>query len=112
MVFQFNKNMDPISVQDAFNWKISKAAGGEAGVYNDGANLHGEREVSIMPYPIGVSYDPVEGTATVYFRVTQNDTGDGLIDPKHWVFQFSGWAADGKRMDPTADQYSGYSRSF
>lgn len=112
MVFQFNKDMDAISVQDVFNWTISKAAGGEAGVYNHGANLHPEREVSIMPYPIGVAYDPLEGTATVYFRVSQNDTGDGLIDPKHWVFQFSGKAADGKPMDPTADQYSGYTRAF
>ena len=73
---------------------------------------HPEREVSIMPYPIGVSYDPLEGTATVYFRVTQNETGDGLIDPKHWVFSYRGWATDGKLMDPTADQYSGYTRSF
>jgi tetratricopeptide (TPR) repeat protein len=112
MVFQFNKSMDPISVQDSFNWSITRAAGGEAGVYNDGANLHAAREASIMPYPIGVSYDEKEGTATVYFRVSQNDTGDALIDPKHWVFRFSGTAADGKRMDPGADQYSGYSRAF
>lgn len=112
MVFQFNKDMDPISVQDAFKWTITRAAGGEAGVYNDGANLHPDREVSIMPYPIGVTYDPLEGTATVYFRITQNANGDGLIDPKHWVFRFSGNAADGKPMDPEGDQYSGYARAF
>jgi tetratricopeptide (TPR) repeat protein len=112
MVFQFNKAMDPISIQDPFHWSISRAAGGEAGVYNDGANLHAAREASIMPYPIGVAYDVQQQTATVYFRVTQNDTGDALIDPKHWVFQFSGVASDGKAMDPHANQYSGYSRAF
>lgn len=112
MVFQFNKDMDPISIQNAFNWTITKAAGGEAGLYNDGANLNPGREAAIMPHPIGVSYDPVQSTATVYFRVTQNDTGDALIDPKHWVFRFSGWAADGKRIDPGADQFSGYTRVF
>ena len=112
VVFQFNKDMDPIAMQDVFNWTISKAAGGAAGVYNDGANLHPDREASIMPHPIGVAYDVQQATATVYFRVSQNDTGDALIDPKHWVFSYKGWASDGKYMDPSADQYSGYARYF
>lgn len=112
MVFQFNKDMDPLAVQDVFKWSITRAAGGEAGVYDDGANLYPSREAMIMPHPIGVSYDVQQATATVYFRVAQNETGDARIDPKHWVFRFSGWAADGKSMDPTRDQYSGYTRSF
>lgn len=112
VVFQFNKDMDPIAIQDVFNWSISKAAGGEAGVYNDGANLYPAREASIMPHPIGVAYDVQQATATVYFRVSQNETGDARIDPKHWVFSYRGWSTDGKLMDPTADQYSGYTRSF
>jgi Tfp pilus assembly protein PilF len=110
MVFQFNKGMDPVSVQNAFNWTISKANGGDGGVYNHGANLHPGQEVSIMPHPIGVQYDPLNATATVYFRVTQNEFGNGLIDPSHWTFAFAGFASDGKPMDAEGDQYNGYAR--
>lgn len=111
MTFRFNQPMDLVSIQDTYNWSISKASGGTAGVYNHGANLHPDREVDIMPLPISVRYDPEKQTATVYFKVTQNANGDGLIDPSHWVFQFRGSDASGSPMDRRADQYSGYVKS-
>lgn len=104
--FQFNQPMDIASIQDIFNWKISKADGGEAGVYNHGANLHPQNEVSILPYPVSVVYDKASDRATLYFKVTQNAAGTGVMDPSHWVFKFSGVDATGHAMDPTADQYS------
>lgn len=106
MSFQFNQDMDPNSVQDIWNWTITKAAGGEAGVYNHGANLHPDREAYIMPYPMAVSYDTEKQVATLYFRVTQNSNGNAVIDPSHWVFSFGGTDVSGRSMDPSADQYS------
>lgn len=106
MTFQFNGDMDPNSVQDIWNWNISKAAGGEPGVYNHGANLHPENEAYIMPYPLAVSYDPVKQTATLYFRVSQNATGNAVMDPSHWVFRFDGTDVSGRSMDPDYDQYA------
>ncbi len=106
MSFQFNQDMDPNSVQDIWNWNISKAAGGEAGVYNHGANLHPENEAYLMPFPIAVSYDKDKQTATLYFRVSQNANGNAVMDPSHWVFSFSGTDVSGRSMDPGADQYS------
>ncbi|MFN8589459.1 MAG: tetratricopeptide repeat protein [Candidatus Eisenbacteria bacterium] len=106
MSFQFNQDMDPNSVQDIWNWTISKASGGEAGVYNHGANLHPEREAYIMPYPIAVAYDAEKQVATLYFRVSQNANGNAVMDPSHWVFGFSGTDVSGRSMDPSADQYA------
>ncbi|MBK7367790.1 MAG: tetratricopeptide repeat protein [Candidatus Eisenbacteria bacterium] len=106
MSFQFNQDMDPNSVQDIWNWTISKATGGEAGVYNHGANLHPENEAYIMPYPIAVAYDKEKQTATLYFRVSQNANGNAVMDPSHWVFSFSGTDVSGRSMDPGADQYA------
>lgn len=106
MSFQFNQDMDPNSVQDIWNWTITKAAGGEAGVYNHGANLHPEKEAYIMPYPVAVSYDKTKQTATLYFRVSQNANGNAVMDPSHWVFSFGGTDVSGRSMDPGADQYS------
>lgn len=106
MSFQFNQDMDPNSVQDIWNWSITKAAGGEAGVYNHGANLHPDQEAYIMPYPIAVSYDKDKQTATLYFRVSQNANGNAVMDPSHWVFSFGGTDVSGRSMDPRGDQYS------
>ena len=108
MTFRFNQPMDAVSMQTTTNWSISKALGGEGGLYNHGANRNAAREVSILPTPISVVYDPDKQTATVYFRVRQNAAGDGLIDPSHWVFQFSGTDAAGNAMDRRGDQYNGY----
>jgi Flp pilus assembly protein TadD len=110
MVFRFNQAMDLVSVQNAMKWSISKATGGAGGVYNNGVTLYPAREVEIMPIPLAVRYDPVTREATVYFRITQNATGDGLIDPQHWVFKFSGTDANGNPMDPRGDEYDGFAR--
>jgi Flp pilus assembly protein TadD len=110
MVFRFNQAMDLASVQSAVNWSISKSMGGVGGVYNNGVTLNYDREVGIMPLPLAVRYDPDTREATVYFRITQNATGDGLIDPQRWVFQFSGTDVSGNPMDPAGDQYDGFAR--
>ncbi len=89
------------------NWSITKAAGGEGGLYNHGSYRDASRQVGILPTPISVVYDPDQQTATVYFRVRQNAAGDGLIDPSHWVFQFFGTDAAGNPMDRRGDQYNG-----
>ena len=110
MVFRFNQSMDLASVQNALNWSINKATGGAGGVFNNGVTLNYDREVDIMPLPLAVRYDPDTREATVYFRVTQNATGDGLIDPLHWVFKFSGTDVSGNPMDPRGDEYDGFAR--
>jgi tetratricopeptide (TPR) repeat protein len=111
MVFRFNQEMDLASVQSAMNWSINRATGGVGGVYNSGATLYSDREVGIMPFPLAVRYDPDTREATVYFRITQNATGDGLIDPQHWVFRFSGTDVTGKSIDPLGDEYDGFART-
>ena len=111
MVFRFNQAMDLASVQNAMKWSISKATGGVGGAYDNGITLYRERAVDIMPIPLAVRYDPDTREATVYFRITQNATGDGLIDPQHWVFKFSGTDANGNPMDPLGDEYDGFSRT-
>jgi len=105
MVFQFNTGMDVSSVLNRSNWWISRADGGEGGVYNHGANLRPENDVGISPIPMTVSYNPLTKQATVYFSVTQNDAGTGVMDPSHWVFRFSGVDASGRAMDPDGDEY-------
>jgi Flp pilus assembly protein TadD len=110
MVFRFNQPMDLASVQNAMKWSISKATGGVGGVYNSGVTLYPDREVDILPIPIAVRYDPDTREATVYFRITQNADGDGIIDPQHWVFKFSGTDANGNPMDPLGDEYDGFNR--
>ena len=110
MVFRFNQPMDLASVQNAMKWSISKATGGAGGVYNSGVTLYADREVNIMPIPIAVRYDPDTREATVFFRVTQNAAGDGILDPQHWVFKFSGTDANGNPMDPLGDEYDGFAR--
>jgi hypothetical protein len=47
--------------------------------------------------------------ATVQFQISQNDTGNATLDPKHIVFKFSGVDAYAKPMDTSADAYSGFS---
>jgi Tfp pilus assembly protein PilF len=109
MNFIFSKDMDSASVQNPYNWSITRATitnGG--GVYNGGLTPP-ETEVTILPIPEGVSYDSHTRTATVQFKINQNATGDGTIDPEHIVFKFVGIDAYKKAMDTSADQYSGFS---
>lgn len=105
MVFRFNTEMNVGSILKKSNWWISKANGGEAGYYNYGAHLNRENEVGISPVPMRVSYNPLTKQATVYFNVTQNEAGTGIMDPSHWVFRFSGVDSLGRSMDPDGDEY-------
>jgi len=107
MTFMFNQAMDIASVQQTTNWWISKATGGEGGVYNNGAAGSDGNETSISPLPKAVRYDPLTLRATVYFTITQNATGTGVIDPSHWVFRFRGLSAQGTEMDRRGDEYDG-----
>ena len=107
MTFMFNQAMDLASVQKVNNWWISKATGGEGGVYNNGARGSMGNEASISPLPKAVRYDPLTLRATVYFTLTQNATGTGVIDPSHWVFRFRGLSAQGTEMDQSRDEYDG-----
>ena len=108
VTFKFNEPMDISSVLQSTNWSITKGTGGQAGAYNYGADLHPSQDVNISPLPLSVTYDSSAQTATVYFRITQNAAGNGLIDPSHWVFQFSGKDVYGRKMDPIGDQYDGH----
>ncbi len=113
MTFEFNQDMDLASVQNVLNWTIKRAQGGEAGAYNNGVTLDPSREATIGPIPTKVVYDPVNRRATVYFKVSQNALGNAVMDPRHWVFQFSGRDAEGRAMDPDGDEFDWYAaRSF
>ncbi len=108
MVFRFNQDMDTASVQNVFNWSITQASGGTAGVYDNGVVLQRDREVFIGPIPKSVYYDPSTHEATVYFTVRQNEAGNGVIDPSHWVFAFSGKDVNGNPIDPDGNQWDGF----
>jgi len=108
--FSFNKEMDRDSVEDRFNWKISRASGGGPGqAYNFGMPVP-STEISLSPYPDYVFYDSETLTATVYFTIHQNASADGTIDPSHIEFKFNGEDRYGYPMDPERDQFSGFSK--
>jgi tetratricopeptide (TPR) repeat protein len=108
--FSFSKEMDRDSVEDRFNWKISRASGGGPGqAYNFGMPVP-STEISLSPYPDYVFYDSETLTATVYFTIHQNASADGTIDPSHIEFKFNGEDRYGYPMDPERDQFSGFSK--
>ena len=108
--FSFTKEMDPVSVQNPFNWGISRATGTDpGGAYNWGMPAP-KTDVSFSYLPAGVIYDPDSFSADVTFKITQNSGGNGTIDPSHILFRFYGKDAYGKAMDLTADEYSGISQ--
>ncbi|GAM09644.1 putative UDP-N-acetylglucosamine--peptide N-acetylglucosaminyltransferase SEC [Geobacter sp. OR-1] len=107
VVFQFNTDMDPVSVQSLANWKISKASGGTAGYYNHGYTLYPQKQAA-LPFAKNVTYDPAKQQATVTFTLKQNASGDAVIDPSHLVFKFSGKDIDGTQIDTNADEYDGF----
>jgi Flp pilus assembly protein TadD len=112
MTFVFNQDMNIGSVMNLSNWSIKKADGsanGAGGTYNDGAYINLYKQAYIPVSPLSVTYDTKGQSATVYFRVTQNATGDAVTDPKHWVFSFKGTDSGGRPMDKRGDQYDGYS---
>jgi hypothetical protein len=103
--------MDPASIEDRFNWSISRALSANiAETYNFGDTIPAT-EISLAPYPNYVIYDKDSLTATVGFTIRQNETADGTIDPSHIVFKFDGEDMFGVSMDPGGDEYSGFSRS-
>jgi tetratricopeptide (TPR) repeat protein len=112
MKFQFNKAMDPESVQNPLNWSISRASGGLPGMdYNFGLGIP-DTEARINPYPVDVVYDLKNYNATVRFTINQNAAGNATIDPSHLLFSFKGLDDDGNTMNPKYDQYMGFSGSF
>jgi hypothetical protein len=109
MVFQFSKQMDAKSVESTFNWKIERAIGtGRADGYNLDMKLK-DTEVTLPSAPLAVYYDQKDMTATVLFKLKQNDTATGTIDPSHINFLFNGKDVLGLSMDKSADMYSGFS---
>ncbi len=108
--FQFDKEMQRESVENRFNWEISRASGGVPGNhYNFGLPI---ADTEIMPpaVPDYVYYDDRNLRAVVSFTLTQNDTADGTIDPSHIAFKFKGEDKFGGAMDPEADEFTGFSR--
>ena len=111
MDFQFNTAMDVTSIQNITNWQLSKANGGQAGLYNYGYTPHPDKEAA-MPIIQSVNYNVSSQLATVTISVKQNATADAVIDPSHLVFKFTGTDADGKSMDPTANAFDGINGIF
>ena len=108
--FQFDKEMDRASVESLINWRISRSIGGGPGqIYNLGMPV-ASTEVRLESLPVNVLYDTDSWTATVKFRITQNETADGTIDPSHIEFKCSAMDSYGLAMDPDKDQYTGFSR--
>lgn len=107
MVFQFDSEMDAASVTNTGNWKIGRASGGAAGLYDSGTYKPTDR-ANLTFMPNRVTYNPVSKEATVYFPLYQNDDSSGTIDTSHLTFKFQGKDASGKSMDPAADQYNGF----
>jgi tetratricopeptide (TPR) repeat protein len=108
MTFQFDKKMDRGSVENILNWEISRADGIGAKHYNYGLPA-ASTEVSLPPFPQSVYYDEKNLTATLRFSISQNATADGTIDPSHIAFTFKGVDEYGLKMDPKADQFTGFS---
>ncbi len=108
MVFQFSKEMDRASVENRFNWSISRSTmGGPGQAYYFGQGVP-ETEATLDPFPELVAYDEDNLRATVTFRIYQNSAADGTLDPSHMVFKFSGEDLFGKAMDAKADEFSDF----
>ena len=109
MEIQFSKEMDRSSVENVLNWRISRSTqSGPGQAYNYGRPVP-ETEIDLPPFPVNVYYDKDAMTATIYFKLTQNDTADGTIDPAHVEFKFSGKDLFGNQMDSDFDQFIGFS---
>ncbi len=112
MIFQFDKEMDRASVENRFNWRLSRSAHtGPGEAYNFGRPIP-ETEASIAPVPMAVVYDPLRLTATIQFRIGQNADADATLDPQHVAFRFRGTDTYGNVMDASADEYTGFSGIF
>lgn len=109
MKFQFTKEMDSTSVENIYNWSITRATSDNlAKDYNFGDDIP-STEVNLQYYPDYAVYDWDTCSATIGFTIRQNETADGTIDPGHIVFKFDGEDVYGVSMDEDADEYSGFS---
>ena len=109
MIFQFDKEMDREAVENVLSWHIGRSTqSGPGQAYNFGRPIP-DTEVTLPPFPKHVYYDADNLTATVYFDIQQNASGDGTIDPSHIEFKFIGEDAYGQKMDPKYDQFMGFS---
>ncbi len=109
MNFFFNKPMDAGSVENVLNWKIDRAPITDpGGGYNFGLRLPAT-EVRLPPHPFSVIYDPEAKMARVMFRIHQNESGNGTIDPGHIRFSFGGQDEFGVSISSRADEYTGFS---
>jgi len=109
MKFTFQKAMDRESVENRFNWEITRSSGSGPGeAYNFGFPVP-STEITISHYPDYVTYDSESLTATVTFTIQQNASADGTIDPSHIQFEFNGTDSYGLKMDSDYDQFSGFS---
>ena len=112
MKFQFDKEMERSEVENIMNWHIGRSSGiGPGTAYNFGLPVP-ETEVQPPPIPTNVYYDAEQMTATVYFKIQQNATADGTIDPSHIEFRFAGKDAFGLKMHPDFDQFTGFSKVY
>lgn len=109
MEFQFDKSMDRKSVENIFNWSIGRSMDTRPAMgYNFGQTVD-DTEITINPYPVNVYYDAEILTAKVTFMISQNENGDGTIDPGHIEFKFNGTDQYGIAMDSDYDQFTGFS---
>ena len=110
MLFSFNKEMDSASIQNPYNWSISRsAATSPEGPYNWGLPV-AQTEATISPVPASVVYHPDSRSAEVTFFVSQNADLSATLDPSHLVFKFGGKDVYGNSMDAAADEYNGISK--
>ena len=108
MIFQFNKEMEKTSVENIFNWQISRSTKSGAGqFYNFGLPV-ADTEIKITSFPDQVVYDEKLMLATLTFTITQNAAADGTIDPGHILFKFNGVDTYGNKIADAGDEYSGF----
>ncbi len=105
----FSKKMDLSSIQNPYNWGISRASIAQNGSFYNGGLDVPDTEANILPTPEYVTYNDKTNTASVRFWISQNAEGNATLDPEHIVFKFYGKDTYGKVMDPSADEYSGFS---
>jgi tetratricopeptide (TPR) repeat protein len=111
MQFLFSKEMDRESIENRFNWSISRARDANiAHTYNFGDAIP-STEIELNPFPDYILFDQDTYIATVGLTIRQNETADGTIDPSHIVFKFDGEDMYGVSMDENADEFSGFSRT-
>lgn len=109
LTFKFDKPMDRASVQDIANWTVGPANDtNRIDRYNFG-NASPATDIDLPSKPAFVMYDDTYRMATVIFKLTQNDAGNGTLDPSHVKFTFSGTDAEGSQIDPLANDYTGFS---